>query len=72
MYFTEELYRNHPNAVKQITAAVVRAVQWMNSERQNLFQASAWSKTTSEKLINTKLDLSPEEIADLDRKHREE
>jgi len=68
MYFLRSFYKKHPEAAKQIVAAVVRAIRWMQSKRQNLLIASKWAKQAGENLGGQKIPLSSKEMADLAQK----
>ncbi len=68
MYFLRDFYKKHPEAAKQIVAAVVRAFRWMQSKRQNLLLAGKWAKQAGESLGAQKIPLSSKEMADLAQK----
>jgi hypothetical protein len=54
-----------PEVVRQIIAAEIRTLRWMQSDRQNLLQASEWAIQAGEDLTNHKLELSVEQNASL-------
>lgn len=65
IYFVKPLLDRRPEVVRQIIAAEIRAIRWMQSNRQNLLQASEWAIQAGEDLTNHKLDLSVEQNASL-------
>ncbi len=58
IYFKKTFSDKHPEVVRQIIAAEIRALRWMQSNRQNLLQASEWALQAGEDLTNHKLELS--------------
>ena len=58
MYYARTFSENHPELVRQILAAEIRALKWMKSDRQNLLLASEWAIQAVEDLTNGKLELS--------------
>ena len=65
MYFTEIILEDHPEAVRQIVASEIRAIQWIQDDTQNLLQASEWAIQAGESLIGRSIELSVEENASL-------
>ena len=65
MYFARAFSENHPELVRQILAAEIRALRWMKSDRENLLLASEWAIEAGEDLTNNKSELSVEENASL-------
>jgi NitT/TauT family transport system substrate-binding protein len=65
LYFNKETMRDHPEAVRYIIAAEIRAIRWMHGRRRNLLQASRWTIESGEKLFRRDWSLSPEEVATL-------
>lgn len=68
MYFLRSFYKKHPEAAKQIVAAVARAFRWMQNKRENLLLAGKWAKQAGERFGAQKIPLSSKEIADLAQK----
>lgn len=58
MYYARTFSENHPELVRQILAAEIRALKWMKSDRQNLLLASEWAIQAVEDLTKGKLELS--------------
>ncbi|MGR3304089.1 MAG: NrtA/SsuA/CpmA family ABC transporter substrate-binding protein [Candidatus Scalindua sp.] len=65
IYFVKTFSDRWPEVVRQIIAAEIRALRWMQSNRQNLLQASEWALQAGEDLTNHKLELSVEQYASL-------
>ncbi len=65
IYFVKTFSDRHPEVVRHIIAAEIRALRWMQSNRQNLLQASEWAIQAGEDLTNRKLELSVEQYASL-------
>ncbi|MCP4253979.1 MAG: ABC transporter substrate-binding protein, partial [Candidatus Scalindua sp.] len=65
MYFNKTFSENHPELVRQILVAEIRALKWMKNNRQNLLLASEWAIQAVEDLTNNKLELSVEQNASL-------
>ncbi len=65
MFFHKRFFYKHPEAVKQIISAEIRAIRWIQSDIQNLFQAVDWAIYTCEKLTKSKFNISSEEAADV-------
>ena len=63
MYFTRAFSENQPELIRHILAAEVRALRWMNSDRQNLLLASEWAIQAGEDLTNHKFELSVKQNA---------
>ncbi len=68
MYFLRDFHKKHPEAAKQMVAAVVRAFRWMQSKRPNLLLAGKWAKQEGESLGAQKIPLSSKEMTDLAQK----
>jgi NitT/TauT family transport system substrate-binding protein len=65
IYFTKIFSDKYPEVVRQIVAAEIRALRWMQSSRENLLKASEWALQASESLTMQKVELSVEENASL-------
>ena len=65
MYYARTFSENHPELVRQILAAEIRALKWMKSNRQNLLLASEWAIQAVEDLTKGKLELSVGQNANL-------
>ncbi len=65
IYFAKSFSDKYPEIVRQIIAAEVRALRWMQSSRENLLKASEWALQASESLTNQKLELTIEQYATL-------
>jgi NitT/TauT family transport system substrate-binding protein len=65
IYFVKSFSDKRPEVVRQIVAAEIRALRWMQSNKQNLLQASKWALQAGENLTNHKLELSVEQNASL-------
>jgi len=65
IYFVKAFSDKHPEVVRQIIAAEIRALRWMQDNRQNLLQASEWAIQAGEDLTNHKPELSVEQNASL-------
>jgi ABC-type taurine transport system substrate-binding protein len=58
MYLTRAFSDKYPEIVRQIIAAEVRALRWMQNDRQNIFKASEWAIQAGESLTNRKSEIS--------------
>jgi len=65
LYFLKAFSDQHPEAVRQIIAAEIRAIRWMQSDRRNLLLAGKWAIQAGEKLSGQNIGLSVEQYADL-------
>jgi len=65
IYFTKIFSDKYPEVVRQIVAAEIRALRWMQSSRENLLKASEWALQASESLTMQKVELSVEKNASL-------
>jgi ABC-type taurine transport system substrate-binding protein len=65
LYFSKAYSQENPETVNHILAAVVRAISWMKSDRENLLLACKWNITAMEKLTREKSNLNADELADL-------
>ncbi len=62
-YFLDTVYQKHPGAVSLILAAQVRAISWMQEEKQNLLLACEWGLAAGEQAFGAKINLSTNDIA---------
>ena len=58
MYFARTFFDNHPELVRHILAAEIRALKWMKRDRQNLLLASKWSLQAGKDLTNQNIGLT--------------
>jgi len=65
MYFQKTLLDKHSEAVYQIVASEIRAIQWMQCNKRNLLQASKWAIEASKSIAAKRIGLSAEQNADL-------
>ena len=65
IYFSKTFSDKYPEIVRQIIAAEVRALRWMQRSRKNLLRASEWALQAAENLTNQKLKLTIEQNAAL-------
>ena len=63
MYFTKTFSEEHPEVVRQILSAEVRALKWLRSSRSNLLLASRWSLQAGKALTKRKTMLTVEQGA---------
>ena len=68
MYFTNEIVKSNPQAVKQIIAAVVRSFRWFHLDIDNLILSSKWNLEAGRALTGKKSNLSESDIARLAKK----
>jgi NitT/TauT family transport system substrate-binding protein len=61
MYFTRAFSENHPEIVRQILAAELRALKWMKSSRKNRLLASEWCIQTCRDLTNQNIGLTADQ-----------
>ncbi len=61
IYFTKAFSDKYPEIVRQIIAAEVRALRWMQRSGKNLLRASEWALQAAENLTNQKLKLTTEQ-----------
>lgn len=64
-YLSRSLYEKHPDAVRHILAAEIRAFQWMRHSKKNLINASQWNLGECNKLSEGISALSDIEISKL-------
>jgi NMT1-like family len=62
-YFLRTVYQKHPDAVSHILAAQIRAISWIQEEKQNLRLACEWSLAAGEQAFGLKINLSINDIA---------
>lgn len=65
IYFDSSFARAHPEVVKHIIAAEVRALLWMQADPGNLHQAASWSIQGAAPLSDKKFELSVEQVVKL-------
>lgn len=63
LYFDDRFAEGHPEAVRQIIAAQLRALSWLDSSEGNLFRAVDWTMTTIREMTGKALELDREEVA---------
>jgi ABC-type taurine transport system substrate-binding protein len=63
LYFSVDFADEHPRAMREIIAAEIRAIQWMQDSRDNLIRASEWTIEATEALTGEALPLSAEQYA---------
>ena len=63
LYFSEDFADAYPRAIREIIAAEIRAIQWMQDSRDNLRRASEWAIEAAETLTGETLPLSSEQYA---------
>jgi sulfonate transport system substrate-binding protein len=59
-YFVKSFAEKHPEAVRLILAAEIRASRWMMSDRKNLLLSSRWAVQMSEEVFGKGSETSPE------------
>ncbi len=64
-YFLRPFFQQHPEAVGHIIAAVIRALSWMQTNKQNLLQACRWALADIKAFTDSPMPLSPKELAKL-------
>ncbi|CAK0781025.1 NMT1 domain-containing protein [Gammaproteobacteria bacterium] len=67
LYFSRTFHENHPQWVRRIIAAQVRALDWLADTEENTLRAARWVNESVRVLIGKELDLTDEEIARLSR-----
>jgi NitT/TauT family transport system substrate-binding protein len=67
MYFQKDFSDKHPEIMRQIVAAEIRSLKWMQNDKQNLLQASEWSIKAGENLTGNEIPLTLEQNASLAR-----
>ena len=65
LYFDRSFSVKHPETARHIIAAEIRAIQWMQKNRQNLLRACEWGAQADKDLSGTNPQLSVEQFADL-------
>ena len=65
LYFSSELLNRRPDAVYQVSAAVLRAVNWLHEDFENLRMAAQWNLDAMEKLAGHSIGLSVDQVVDL-------
>lgn len=59
LYFTTVLAERYPEAVEEIVAAEIRAIDWLRDDEDNLLQASRWTITAGGALSGESIPLTP-------------
>lgn len=67
LFFSDRLFKNHPEVSSLILAAQVRAMNWMNLSKDNLHQVSKWQLQAYERVMNKKSPLNIEQNSELIR-----
>lgn len=62
-YFLESFAEKHPEAIRQILAAEVRAVRWMMRDRRNLLLSGTWVIQRSKEGFGQVSRISPDQLA---------
>jgi len=65
MYFNEAFSSKYSLETKYIIAAVIRAINWLKSDIENLLTASNWNLESSESFTGKKSILTVDELANL-------
>ncbi len=68
LYFSKGFSDRHPEAVRRIVAAEMRAIRWIRSDRSNLLTAVKWSSLAGEKLSGRAVELSDAKFAPMAEK----
>ena len=68
LYFLKSFSDKNPEAVRQIIAAEIRSIKWMQSDIKNLFKASQWALTAGKSLSGSPIHLTVEQYANLAQK----
>jgi len=68
LYFLKSFSDKNPEAVRQIVAAEIRSIKWMQSDIKNLFKASQWALSASKILSGKPILLTVEQNANLAQK----
>lgn len=68
IYFAKEFVKKHPKAFRYVIASEIRAIRWIQKERQNIHKASQWALLEAEKLSDRKSDLDVNDYIELARK----
>jgi ABC-type taurine transport system substrate-binding protein len=61
--FARDFSANHPEAVREILAAEIRAIRWMQSDSQHVRQSSEWAIQTGEVFTRERVAMSPEQFS---------
>lgn len=65
LYFSADFVQQNTKVANHMLAALLRAITWMKSDRDNLLLACDWNLQEMEKLTGKKSILNADEIADL-------
>ncbi|MCG6550771.1 MAG: NrtA/SsuA/CpmA family ABC transporter substrate-binding protein [Candidatus Magnetominusculus sp. LBB02] len=65
IYFSKEFYIKHPEAVREVLAAEIRAIKWIKSDRANLILAASWTQSNIKAIGGYDFNVTPEQIADI-------
>jgi len=65
MYFRKDFADAHPEALRQIVAAEIRAIRWLRADRSHLDRSSMWAIGGGKELSAYKWDVSPEQFSDI-------
>ncbi|MBF0142107.1 MAG: hypothetical protein HQL57_08705 [Magnetococcales bacterium] len=63
LYFGAEFTESRPEAVRQLIAAQIRALDWLERTEENLLRAVEWTRKTVRGMTGRDLELSREELA---------
>ncbi|WP_420265578.1 ABC transporter substrate-binding protein [Candidatus Magnetominusculus dajiuhuensis] len=62
IYFSKEFYIKHPEAVRQVIAAEIRAIKWLKANKENISLAATWVQANIKSLAGENFDITPEQI----------
>lgn len=65
LFFRRDVADRHPEAVRQIVAAEIRAIRWMLKSRDNLEQSCQWAIEAIKEFVRTRFELPPGRFADI-------
>lgn len=65
LYFQKTFIQENPRINDHLLASVIRSINWLRSDRQNLLLACEWNLIEIEKLTGKKSHLTPEILADV-------
>lgn len=65
LYFTKAFSEKHPEALREIVAAEIRALAWLQIDKVNLLKASAWDIAADEAIAGGPMLLTAQRNAEL-------
>ncbi|MBF0567391.1 MAG: NrtA/SsuA/CpmA family ABC transporter substrate-binding protein [Nitrospirae bacterium] len=62
IYFSKEFYIKHPEAVRHVIAAEIRAIKWLKANKENISLAATWAQAKIKSIEGENFDITPDQI----------